>query len=129
MVDVNTYITILRIHNFFSTALWLILPILGLWGIFLAIRKQELNVVYSRALFICGQLVVIVQGVVGIILWISEGWPAQGWLHILLGAIAALFLVGVSIYVRDDTSNRAQWIYAAGAFLLFVIALLASSTG
>jgi len=126
---VNFYITLLRIHGFLATALWVILPILGIWGVFLAIRKQSVDKFYLRALIFGVQLVVIVEAVIGAILWVDGGWPTRGWLHIILGAVASFFLMGVSAYLREDTSNRAQWIYTSGAFLLFVIALLAYSTG
>ena len=107
----------------------MILPILGIWGIFLATHKQELNAIYLRVLFIVGQIVLIFQGIIGIILWTSDGWPTQGWVHIILGVIAAFVLLGVSIYVGKDTSNRAQWFYALSALILFIVALLTSWTG
>ena len=59
--------TLIAIHSALSNTAWLFFLILGLWGLFRAIRGQSVNGNYLGAAFI-GQMIFVVQAVLGTIL-------------------------------------------------------------
>ena len=64
--------TLIAIHSALSNTAWLFFLILGLWGLFRAIRGQAVNGNYLGAAFI-GQMIFVVQAVLGTILAIGGG--------------------------------------------------------
>lgn len=121
---------IFSIHGALSNTAWLFFLIVGLWGLLRAIRGQSVTGNYLGAIFI-GQLIFVVQTVLGILLWIggySTGIQRPG-IHLLYGAFALVFLPFIYLSVlRGDDTNRAQWVLAFTTLFLFGIALRAIST-
>ena len=62
--------TLVTIHQALSNTAWLFFLILGVWGLFRAIRGQSVNGNYLGAAFI-GQLIFIVQAALGTALALS----------------------------------------------------------
>lgn len=122
--------TIQTIHNALSSTAWLFFLILGLWGLLRAIRGQSVNGNYLGAAFI-GQLIFVVQAILGAILWIGGQSVAiqRPGIHLLYGVFALVFLPFIYLSVlRGDDTNRAQWVLAFTTLFLFGIALRAVST-
>ncbi len=121
---------VLSIHTALSNTAWLFFLILGVWGLFRAIRGQSVDGSYLGAAFI-GQLVFVAQAVLGAILWLgglSVGIQRPG-IHLLYGVFALVFLPFIYVSVlRGDDTNRAQWVLAFTTLFLFGIALRAIST-
>jgi hypothetical protein len=111
-----------------STAIPIFFLMLGLWGLWRAIRKQGVDGSYIGALVIAEGLYVV-QAILGALMWFGGARPARDWFHILYGVFAIVFLPGLFTYMKGDDSNRAQWVYALGTLFLFGIALRAISTG
>jgi heme A synthase len=123
--------TVSTIHGLLSNSIWLFFLILGLWGLFRAIRRQGVDGSYLGALVI-GEGLYLLQGILGAILW-SGGLLkplSRPQMHVLYGSFALVFLPFVYIvWLKGDNSNRAQWALSLATLFLFGIALRAIGTG
>lgn len=122
--------TLINVHHALSNTAWLFFLILGLWGLWRAFRGQSVNGNYLGAAFI-GQLIFVVQAVLGGILWLGGGSAdiQRPEIHLLYGVFALVFLPFVYVSVlRGDDTNRAQWVLAFTTLFLFGIALRAINT-
>jgi hypothetical protein len=121
---------IISIHGALSNTAWLFFLIIGLWGLFRAIRGQAVNGNYLGAAFI-GQMIFVVQAILGTLLWIGGNSAniQRPSIHLLYGAFALVFLPFIYMSVlRGDDTNRAQWVLAFTTLFLFGIALRGIST-
>ena len=100
--------------------------VLGLWGVFLAIRKSPLSPSYRGALVI-GVGLGVVQAALGLFLVFSGLRPADN-LHFLYGASVILTLPLVMSYIVDKKISRPL---AFGLACLFMagLAIRAITTG
>ena len=122
--------TIILIHSRLSQTVVLFFLFLGIWGLYRAIRRYGVDGSYLGALII-GQVLYIVQGILGGILWASGLLVAvaRPEMHILYGAFALVFLPFVFlVWLKGDDSNQAQWVLAFTTLFLFGIAERAIST-
>lgn len=118
------------VHSLLSNTIWLFFLLLGVWGLFRALRKQGVDGSYLGAVVI-GQGVYILQGLLGGILWIGGLLPgvARPLMHILYGTFALLFLPFVYfVWLKGDDTNRGQWVLGLTSLFLFGIALRAIET-
>lgn len=118
------------LHTGLSNTAWLFFLALGAWGTWRAIRGEALDGSYLGALAI-GQILVWVQGVLGVFLWGNIGMVSvpRPWVHWLYGLFAAVFIPGMYFAVlKGDDSNRGQWVMAFASFFLFGIALRGITT-
>lgn len=117
-------------HARFQNTIWLFLLILGLWGLFRAIRGHSVNGNYMGAFFI-GELTLVLQVIIGGVLWLTGhgGNLARPDMHLLYGAFSVVFLPFVFLYwLRGDASNRAQWVLSFSILFQFgVIARFGSA--
>ncbi len=116
----------LELHNLIARAIVLYYALLGVWGVFLAIRRADLPATYRGALFI-GVGMGLIQAGVGLTLLLTVGHPRDD-LHYLYGASVILTLPLVASYIADKTVSR---VLAFGLASLFMagLAIRAISTG
>ena len=116
----------LDLHVLISRALVLYYALVGLWGVFLAIRKAALPPAYRGALYI-GVGIGVIQAAVGLILLVSGLSPRDD-LHYLYGASVILTLPLVASYLSDKKFSR---VLAFGLANLFMagLAIRAITTG
>ena len=122
--------TLEAIHRALSNTAWLFFLILGLWGLFRAMRGRSVDSNYLGAAFI-GQMIFVAQAVLGGLMWIGGGSGdiVRPDIHLLYGVFALVFLPFVYVSVlRGDDTNRAQWVLAFTTLFLFGIALRSIST-
>ncbi|MDX1616879.1 MAG: hypothetical protein R3300_21405 [Candidatus Promineifilaceae bacterium] len=119
--------TIAEIHRLLSNTIWLFFLLLGVWGIFRALRNQEVGPSYLGALVI-GEGLFVIQAILGTILWLAGERPGRT-IHLLYGVFVLVALPGLFAYLRGDDSNRAQWLYGILTLFLFGVALRAIGTG
>lgn len=119
---------LVQLHGVLSNAAVLFFLLLGLWGLFRAIRKHGVDPSYLGALVI-GELIFVVQALMGIVLAIGGASPGRGLIHYIYGAFALVALPGLFAFTRGDDSNTAQWYYALATLFLFGVALRAIGTG
>jgi heme A synthase len=120
--------TLKQLHGVLSNTAVLFFLLLGAWGLFRAFRKNGVDSSYLGALVI-GELIFVLQAVLGIILAIGGGAPGRGIVHYIYGAFALVALPGLFAYMRGDDSNQAQWYYALLTVFLFGVATRAITTG
>ena len=101
--------------------------ILGAWGAYNFLRGMGLSSNFLGAIVI-GEVLVLAQGVLGIILVVSGQWPADG-LHFLYGVVIAISWPGTYAYTGGATSRRELGIYALISFFIFGLAVRAVMTG
>ncbi len=96
--------------------------VLGIWGIFRAIRGQGVDGSYLGALAIgCGMF--LVELVFDIILWFGSIVPDRPGLHYLYAVFAVLLIPFIYASVlHGDDSNQAQWVYAFVTLFLWGVA-------
>jgi phosphoglycerol transferase MdoB-like AlkP superfamily enzyme len=115
---------------------------LAIWGLFtflMAMKKRRTEKIiepiesvisssYWGALII-GEILVIVQGLIGIILWFTGVRPERGWFHILYGIVAVLCIPAVYAYTKGQDRDKEMLIYGVVMLFAFGIALRAIATG
>lgn len=117
------------IHATLSNTIWLFFLALGLWGLFNAFRKRGVDGSYLGAMVI-GEVLYVVQGVLGAILWAGGFLPGLGrpTMHILYGSFALVFMPFVYfVWLKGDDSVQAQWVLGFTTLFLFGVALRAVS--
>lgn len=102
--------------------------ILALWGLWRYARKQGVDSSFWGALVI-SEVLVILQGGLGVFLWLSGLRPGRGWIHILYGVVSVLTLPAIFAYTRGDNDRRIMLIYGVALLFLVGIALRAAGTG
>lgn len=107
-----------EVHRVLSNTLWMFYLLIGLWGIFRALRRQPVDGSYFGAIAVI-QIVILVQIALGIVLYLGGARPGRPLIHYLYAAFGAVFLPGLFAYLRGDDSNSAQWIYALASLFMF----------
>ncbi|MBN1665985.1 MAG: hypothetical protein JW862_02820 [Anaerolineales bacterium] len=116
------------LHNRLSNTILLYVFFLALWGFFRFFRKQGVDSNYWGALVIA-EVVILVQGVIGIILWASNLRPGGEAMHILYGVVGALGIPAVYAFTRGRDERREVLIYAAVLLFLSGVFLRSWATG
>jgi heme A synthase len=117
---------VLNLHRVLSNTTWIFFLLIGLWGLYRAIRNNGVDGSYLGAMAV-GEILFIVQAVLGIILVFGSASPSRG-VHFLYGVFALVAMPGAFAYVRGDDSNNTQWLYALLTLFLFGVALRAIGT-
>ncbi len=102
--------------------------LMALWGFWRFFRKQGMDSSYWGAVVIA-EVLILIQGAVGVFMRISGILPARGWFHILYGIVAAISLPAVYMFTKGRDERRDMLIYAAIFLFLTGIALRAMATG
>lgn len=116
-----------EIHARLANTALLYILLVALWGWWRYFRHQEIHSSYWGALAI-GEVLILIQGAVGVYLWISGSQPGQP-IHILYGVISALAIPAAFAITKGRDARRDLMVYAA--MLLFLAGLLwrATATG
>ena len=116
----------LGLHQLIAQALILYYTLVGIWGITLGMRKQEMSSAFRGALTI-GVVMALVQAAVGLVLLLSGGRPGSD-LHFLYGVTIVLTVPLVASYIADRQISR---VLAYGLASLFMagLAFRALTTG
>jgi len=116
------------IHHGLANTVLLYVLVLALWGFLRYFRKQGVDSSFWGALVIA-EILILVQGGVGVILWIMSLRPERGAIHILYGIVSALSLPAVYVFTKGQDDRRDMLVYAAVLLFLVAIALRAIATG
>lgn len=101
---------------------------LAIWGFVNYLRGEGITGSYKGALAI-GELLVIAEFILGIILFISGARPFRPSIHILYGIVAIITVPGTFAYTRGRDGRWEQLIYVTVCLFLCGIALRAITTG
>lgn len=113
---------IFEIHRVLSNTIWMFYLAIGLWGLYRALRGRAVDGSYFGAIAVI-QIVIVVQAILGVILYLSGARPGRELVHYLYAAFGVVFLPGLFAYLRGDDSNQAQWIYALASLFMFGVIL------
>jgi len=116
------------IHNRFANTVLLYVVILCLWGFWRVIRKENVNGSYWGSLAIA-EILIIVQGALGAVLWFSSLRPERGGIHILYGIVGVLGIPAVFLFTKGRGDRREMIVYAAIMLFNVGICLRAITTG
>lgn len=116
------------IHDRLSITILLYMIILLVWGFWRYIKKTQLGGSYLGALIIAESLVLI-QGALGVLLYMSDLEPERGVMHVLYGIVGALGIPLIFTITKGQTTNRVNLLYVAILFLNIVIIFRSLATG
>ena len=117
--------TLTDIHARLAITMLLFLSIAGIWGIANYIRKREITGTYWGILAV-GEILIIAQIIIGIILWIDGARPART-IHVLYGIVAAISIPGYYAYTRGRDDRRTSLTY--GLICLFIVGISIRAMG
>ncbi len=115
------------IHSRIAVTAVLFALALGAWALWSFLRGQGVSPSYWGALII-GELLMLVQGFLGILLILGGERPAD-LLHLLYGVLVALSWPGIYVYTHARGDRREAGLYALVSFFIFGLALRAIMTG
>lgn len=100
--------------------------VVGVWGLFLFLRRQPPNGNFNGALVIAEGLFVI-EALVGLVLVLMGLMPARS-IHFLYGVSAVLALPAAFTWARNREDSRAALIYGLTMLFLWGLAERATDT-
>jgi hypothetical protein len=117
---------VLELHTLIARALVLYFALVGVWGVFLGIRRAELGPAFRGALFI-GVGLGAVQALIGVTLVAMGLRPADN-LHYLYGASVIVTVPLVGSYISDKKFSR-PLAYGLASLFMAGLAIRAITTG
>jgi hypothetical protein len=117
---------VLGLHQLIAQALILYFALVGIWGVFLGIRKKEMSSAFRGALTI-GVVMAVAQAAVGVGLLVSGGRPGSD-LHFLYGVTIILTVPLVASYIADKKVSRVL-VYGLASLFMAGLAIRALTTG
>lgn len=113
--------TLTDVHDRLSITLVLYVFIMSLWSLWRYYRKQGLDGSFWGALAI-SEILILVQGVLGIFLWIDALRPERGYMHILYGVVSVITIPAIYAFTRGRDTRREMLIY--GLVLIALVGLI-----
>ncbi len=117
--------TLTIIHVRLGTAMLLFLSIASVWGLATYFLRRGITGSYWGILAV-GEILIVAQMVVGIILWIDGARPART-IHVLYGIVAGISIPGYYAYTRGQDDRRASLTY--GLICLFLVGISIRAIG
>jgi hypothetical protein len=118
--------TVMWLHDRIGNAAPLFMILLGLLSLFNYIRGQGLDGSVVGTVIV-GELLMIVQLSLGVILLLSGLYPARI-IHILYGSLSILTFPALWFYTRGATDRRASLVWALVGLFMMGLALRAIGT-
>lgn len=118
----------LLLHRGLANSAQLYFFAVAFWGIWRFIRNQGVDPSYRGALAIA-EILIVLQGFTGLVLFLSGYSPARGTIHILYGIMSALILPAVFVYIKGGEDRSEMLIYAAAVLVSAILIMRAILTG
>jgi heme A synthase len=116
------------LHGYGARVLLAFAVLLGLWGSYHYFRNQRLSGGFRSTYLIMAALTPV-QGLLGVGALIAGGNPSRGFLHMVYGIFAVLFLPGAYVYSRGGTDRREALVLAGAAWIVSIAFLRGIFTG
>ena len=120
--------SIVTIHGLLSNSILLYIIILTLWGLWLLLRKEGVVGSYWGSLVIA-EILILIQGALGIFMWLISLRPERGGMHVLYGVVGALGIPAVYVFTKGQGGRREMILYTLVMIFNTGILLRAISTG
>ncbi|MCL4544606.1 MAG: hypothetical protein M1118_08445 [Chloroflexi bacterium] len=118
----------IELHRALFGAVFLYTFICAIWGIILAVRLKPISPAFRGSLRLAEALI-LVEAIVGVIVFISGQRPQQG-LHFLYGAVILLAIpAGEALGGQWWDGRRESFVTAIGCLLAGALAVRAAMTG
>ncbi len=120
--------TLAFVHERLSITVLLFLTILGLWGLWNALRGEGASGSFWGALVI-GEVLILVEALLGTVLFLGGLRAARSAVHILYGFVLVLSLPAAFSFTRGRSGRYESLIYALVALFLAGVTIRARITG
>ena len=119
---------LLFIHAALLRTILLFFGALAAWGVLNFVRREPISGGY-RGTLIIGELLMLTQFIIGLLMMLGGLQPARPAIHILYGIVAIVALPSTAAFVRGHDRRWANLMYALVCLFLCGIALRALETG
>ncbi len=121
------------VHGRIAQAMALFTLIAAAYGLVEYFRKQPISSSYWGVIVV-GNLLALVQGALGAWMGLNGATPARGWIHVLYGIVAVLWIpliqFGYHQFLKEGHAKQQETLICAIVSLFeFGIALRAMTTG
>ncbi len=116
------------LHSYGARVLVVFAAVLGLWGAYHYFRNQRVSGGFRSTYLIMAGLVFL-QGVFGVTALFVGGSPREGFLHMVYGIFAALFVPGAYLWSRGDSQRREALILAGASWIVSIAFIRGITTG
>ena len=120
--------TLAFLHGYGARVLVVFAFLLGLWGAYQYFRNQPVSGSFRSTYLIMAGLTPV-QGLLGVGALVAGGNPGAGWLHMVYGAFATLFLPGAYVYAHQGNARRETLVLAGASWIVSIAFLRGISTG
>lgn len=117
--------TLVDVHARLANSMLIFLSVAGVWGLAVFFLRRSITGGYWGILAV-GEILILAQMIVGIILWIDGGRPART-IHVLYGIVAAISIPGYYAYTKGQDDRRASLTY--GLICLFLVGISIRAIG
>jgi hypothetical protein len=125
--------SIALVHGRIAQAMALFTAVSAVYGLVEYLRKQPVSSNYWGVIVV-GNLLALVQGALGAWMGLNGATPARGWIHVIYGVVAALWIpiiqFGYNQFLKEGHAKQQETLVCAIVSLFeFGIALRAMTTG
>ena len=114
--------TLVDIHKSLANTALLFAAIMAVWGLARFFLRRGVGPSYWGAVIIA-EFLILIQGLLGVILWAGGAGLPPPWIHILYGVVNLLALPLVYFYTKGRAERPEMLLYSV-AFLFLIGALL-----
>ena len=75
------------------------------------------------------EFLILIQGVIGILLWIDQSRPEGGSMHILYGVVGASGLPGIYTIIKERHQRYEMFVYGGAYLCLSALVIRSMVTG
>ena len=119
--------TVLWLHNRIGNAAPLFMILVGVLSLINYFRGIGLDGSIVGAVIV-GEITMLVQASLGLILLSAGRWPGGWGIHFLYGSLSVLFFPALWAYTRGATDRRASLTWAVGGLFMMGLTLRAIGT-
>ncbi len=118
---------LLIMHDRLQVAFMLFMIAIGIWGCALFFLNRPITGEFWGALVI-GEGLVLIEAIIGILLYINGARPTRDIFHILYGIVAVISIPGAFAFTRGRDNRFEALIYGLLGFFLMGIAMRTRTT-
>ena len=119
--------SIIDIHDGLSRSILIYCALMAIWGMWRFFRGQGLSGGYLGAVLIA-EVLLVVQGVIGVILWFGAGTYQPYYVHWIYGIVLVLGTPLVYTYTKGRQDRPEMLLYAVAYVIMIALVLRAMVT-
>ena len=116
-----------EVHSRFAITAMIYFIIMAVWGLIRFFRGQGVSAVYFGAVVIA-EILLAIQGLLGLILWFGVATFKPGWVHWLYGIVLLLGAPLVYAYTKGKQDRPEMLLYAVAFVIMIALVLRAMVT-